>query len=83
MTTFPNVSTIPFEGPASRNPLAFRHYNPDELVEGKSMKEHLRFSVTYWHTFRAPAAIPSALARHYVPGTMVPRLWKTRRTARG
>src|SRR5262249_3148506 len=43
-------------GPDSKNPLAFRHYNPDELVDGKTMKEHLRFSVTYWHTFRGAGA---------------------------
>ena len=49
---FPGVSKIRFEGPHSKNPLAFKHYNPDELVEGKPMKEHLRFSVTYWHTIR-------------------------------
>ena len=49
---FRGVSKIQFEGPDSKNPLAFKHYNPDELVEGKSMKEHLRFSVTYWHTIR-------------------------------
>ena len=51
-SAFPEISRIPFEGPTSRNPLAFKHYNADELVEGKSMKEHLRFSVTYWHMFR-------------------------------
>src|SRR3954467_2973849 len=49
---FPGISKIQYEGPQSKNPLAFKHYNPDELVEGKSMKEHLRFSVTYWHTIR-------------------------------
>jgi xylose isomerase len=49
---FPGISKIQYEGPKSKNPLAFKHYNPDELVEGKSMKEHLRFSVTYWHTIR-------------------------------
>src|ERR1044071_4300081 len=49
---FPEISKIQFEGPQSKNPLAFRHYNADEVVEGKTMKEHLRFSVTYWHTFR-------------------------------
>jgi xylose isomerase len=53
---FPGISKIQFEGPASRNPLAFKHYNPDELVDGKSMKEHLRFSVTYWHTIRGQLA---------------------------
>jgi xylose isomerase len=51
-TTFPNVDKITFEGPRSRNPLAFKHYNPAEIVEGKAMREHLRFAVVYWHTFR-------------------------------
>src|SRR5512136_3349425 len=55
---FPNVSKIPFEGPDSKNPLAFKHYNPNELVEGKSMKDHLRFSVVYWHTFRGRGSDP-------------------------
>jgi xylose isomerase len=53
---FPNVSKIQFEGTKSKNPLAFRWYNPEEMVEGKSMKDHLRFSVTYWHTFRGAGA---------------------------
>src|SRR6185369_59761 len=49
---FPKISQIQYEGPQSKDPLAFKHYSPDELVEGKPMKDHLRFSVTYWHTFR-------------------------------
>jgi xylose isomerase len=49
---FRGISRIQYEGPSSKNPLAFKHYNPDELVEGKTMKDHLRFSVTYWHTIR-------------------------------
>src|SRR5690606_7577708 len=36
----------------SKNPLAFKHYNPDEIVEGRSMRDHLRFAVVYWHTMR-------------------------------
>ena len=48
---FPDVPKIHFGGPKSRNPLEFKHYNPDEVVDGKTMKEHLRFSVVYWHTF--------------------------------
>jgi xylose isomerase len=55
---FPDVSKIKFEGPASKNPLAFRHYNPDEMVEGKTMKAHLRFAVCYWHTFRGMGSDP-------------------------
>jgi len=53
---FPKISKIQYEGPSSRNPLAFKHYNADELVDGKTMKEHLRFSVTYWHTIRGQLA---------------------------
>src|SRR5512133_2459023 len=49
---FPGISKIQYEGPKSKNPLAFKHYNPEEVVDGKTMKEHLRFSVTYWHTIR-------------------------------
>src|SRR3954465_3538447 len=48
---FPDVPKITFGGPRSRNPLEFKHYNPDEVVGDKTMKEHLRFSVVYWHTF--------------------------------
>ena len=58
MTAFPEVKKILFEGSKSTNPLAFRHYNEEEVVEGKTMKEHLRFSVVYWHTFRGAGADP-------------------------
>ena len=47
---FPKIKTIQFEGPKSKNPFAFKHYNPDEKVEGRTMRDHLRFSVVYWHT---------------------------------
>jgi xylose isomerase len=52
MSDYFTVSKIPFEGPESKNPLAFKHYNPEELVEGKSMREHLRFAAPYWHVMR-------------------------------
>jgi xylose isomerase len=52
LPAFPNIAKIQYEGPQSKNPLAFKHYNAEELVEGKPMKDHLRFSVVYWHTFR-------------------------------
>ncbi len=58
MTAFPEIEKIRYEGPDSRNPLAFRYYNPDEVVEGKPMREHFRFSVAYWHTFRGTGADP-------------------------
>ena len=53
---FTGIPKIQYEGPKSKNPLAFKHYNPEELVDGKSMKEQLRFSVTYWHTIRGQLA---------------------------
>ena len=49
---FSGVKKIKYEGPGSKNPLAFRHYNPNEVVLGKTMAEHLRFAVCYWHTFK-------------------------------
>ncbi len=55
---FPKISKISFEGPRSRNPLAFKHYNADEVVEGRTMKQWLRFSVVYWHTFRNQLSDP-------------------------
>ncbi len=58
MAYFPDVPKIEYEGPASKNPLAFKHYNADEVVDGKTMRDHLRFSVCYWHTFRATGADP-------------------------
>ncbi|MGD0017499.1 MAG: xylose isomerase [Verrucomicrobiia bacterium] len=50
--TFPTVTRIPYEGPQSRNRLAFKHYNAVEKIDNKSMRDHLRFAVCYWHTFR-------------------------------
>lgn len=50
---FPEISEIPYEGPKSRNPLAFRWYNPDEVIAGKPMREHLRFALAWWHTLCA------------------------------
>ena len=58
MAYFPEIPKIPYEGPDTKNPLAFRHYNPDEVVEGKTMRDLLRYSVCYWHTFRATGADP-------------------------
>ncbi|MBX7071807.1 MAG: xylose isomerase [Pirellulales bacterium] len=55
---FPEIAKIAYEGPRSKNPLSFKHYNADELIEGRSMRDHLRFSVAYWHTFRGQGADP-------------------------
>ncbi len=48
---FEGIEKIRFEGADSDNPLAFRHYNPDEIVMGKRMEDHLRFAVAWWHSF--------------------------------
>ncbi|MDY7010574.1 MAG: xylose isomerase, partial [Planctomycetota bacterium] len=64
---FPDVKKIEYEGLESKNPLAFKHYNPDELVEGKPMAEHLRFSVAYWHTFRNAGADQFGQATRLMP----------------
>jgi len=61
---FPNLSTITYEGPNSENPLAFRHYNPDEQIEGKTVRDHMRFSIAYWHSFRGTGSDP------FGPGTL-------------
>ena len=48
---FKGLNQVKFEGPDSSNPLAFRHYNKDEVVAGKRMEDHIRPAVAYWHTF--------------------------------
>jgi xylose isomerase len=78
---FPGISKIQFEGYKSRNPLAFKHYNPDEIVDGKTMKEQLRFSVTYWHTIRGQLADmfgSGAAVRPWEDGTNSMKMAETR-----
>ncbi|MEM9281863.1 MAG: xylose isomerase [Verrucomicrobiota bacterium] len=58
---------IQYEGPDSKNPLAFKHYNPDEVVAGKSMKEHLRFAGAYWHVMRNELADPFGSGTAHMP----------------
>jgi len=53
---FPEVKKVKYEGPKSKNPLAFKHYNPKEKVLGKTMADHLRFAVCYWHSFKGLGA---------------------------
>lgn len=63
MAFFPDIPKIQFEGPKTKNPLAFRHYNATEIVAGRAMTDWLRFSVCYWHTFRGTGSDP------FGPGT--------------
>ena len=58
MAAVPEIEKIRFEGPASKNMLAFHHYDENAEVEGKPMREHFRFAVAYWHTFRGAGADP-------------------------
>ncbi|WP_431086890.1 xylose isomerase [Paenibacillus sp. 8b26] len=58
MAYFEQVSKINFEGKQSNNPFAFKFYNPQEVVAGKTMEEHLRFSMAYWHTLVAGGSDP-------------------------
>lgn len=58
MNYFPNIKKVVFEGVNTKNPFAFRHYNPEEVILGKSMKEHLRFAIAYWHTMTQDGSDP-------------------------
>ena len=70
MAYFPEVpEPIRYEGRGSKNPLAFRHYDPDKTVGDKTMREHLRFAVAYWHTFKPTGGDP------FGPATSA-RLWE-------
>ena len=52
----PQVERVPFGGPDCRDPLAYRYYEPQRIVLGKTMAEHLRIAVCYWHTLCWPEA---------------------------
>lgn len=56
MEYFNGIKEINYEGAKSKNPLAFKHYNPEYKLGGKTMREHLRFAVAWWHSFAAPGA---------------------------
>lgn len=60
---FKGIGEIKFEGVASDNPLAFKYYNPDQVVAGKTMREHFKFAIAYWHTFCGQGSDP------FGPGT--------------
>ncbi|MEY3775748.1 MAG: Xylose isomerase [Verrucomicrobiota bacterium] len=66
---FPRTKTIAYEGPKSARALAFKHYNPDEVIDGRTMGAHLRFSIAYWHAFRGVGSDP------FGPGTIA-RPWE-------
>jgi len=67
MSHFPNVPVIEFEGPKSKNPFAFKHYNPDEKIGGKKMKDHMRFAAAYWHVMRNSLSDPFGAGTALMP----------------
>ncbi|WP_281234961.1 xylose isomerase [Flavobacterium gelatinilyticum] len=60
---YKGIGQIKFEGKESDNPLAFKYYNPDQVVAGKTMREHFKFAIAYWHTFCGQGGDP------FGPGT--------------
>ena len=50
---FPQIPYVTYEGAKSSNPFAFRRYDPERVILGKPMREHLRFAMSYWHTMCA------------------------------
>ncbi|MGJ1265690.1 xylose isomerase [Sphingobacterium spiritivorum] len=64
---FTGIGQIQYEGQESDNPLAFRWYNPNRIVRGKSMAEHLKFACAYWHSFNGNGADPFGGGTHIFP----------------
>ncbi|XP_059461191.1 xylose isomerase [Corylus avellana] len=64
---FPGIPKINYEGPSSKNPLAFKWYNAEEEILGKKMKDWMRFSVAFWHTFRGTGGDPFGAPTKYWP----------------
>jgi len=64
---FPAIGKIEFEGPKTKNPLAFRYYEENKKVGGKTMKEHLRFAAAYWHSFNGGGGDPFGVATRPMP----------------
>jgi len=67
MSHFPTIPTFQYEGPGSTNPFAFRHYNPDKKIAGKSMRDHLRFGAAYWHVMRNELSDPFGAGTALMP----------------
>lgn len=68
---FKSIPKIAYEGKNSKNPLAFKFYNPDEVIAGKTMREQLKFALSWWHTMAATAQICLAAAQPTRPGAVM------------
>ena len=66
---FPRIRPVAYEGNKATSALAFRHYNPEEVIDGQTMEAHMRFSIAYWHSFRGTGSDP------FGPGT-IQRSWE-------
>jgi len=64
---FKGIGQIKYEGPESDNPLAFRWYDENRVVAGKKLKDHLRYSCAYWHSFCGTGADPFGGPSHIFP----------------
>ncbi|HOP58613.1 MAG TPA: xylose isomerase [Bacteroidales bacterium] len=64
---YPGIGEIKYEGKESKNPLAFRWYNADQIVGSKTMKEHLRFAIAYWHSFCGDGSDQFGNSTHVYP----------------
>ena len=64
---YPGIGKIEYEGKKSKNPLAFRWYDPEQKVAGKKMKDHLRFAIAYWHSFCGDGSDPFGDATRIYP----------------
>ncbi|MEM9917868.1 MAG: xylose isomerase [Bacteroidota bacterium] len=66
-TYFPGIDKISFEGKGSDNPLAFKYYDENKIIRGKTMKEYLRFAISYWHSFCGTGADPFGVGTRPMP----------------
>ncbi|KAF5183854.1 Xylose isomerase [Thalictrum thalictroides] len=64
---FPGIPKIKYEGPSSKNPLSYKWYNAEEEILGKKMKDWMRFSVAFWHTFRGTGLDPFGVQTKFWP----------------
>jgi len=64
---FKGINKIPFEGNESDNPFAFKYYNPDQIIAGKTMRDHFKFAIAYWHSFCGQGTDPFGLGTQNFP----------------
>lgn len=69
---FPGIGQIKYEGPQTDNPFAFRWYDADKIIAGKTMRDHLRFACAYWHSFVGSGADPFGGRTHFFPWDVKP-----------